>query len=557
MSWIINLYCTQHRLGLIRKNIMTNAKILIVEDENTISEYLKEMLKNRGYCIAGAVSSGEEAIRCSLKVRPDLILMDIALKGDMDGVEAARKIHEFINMPIVYLTGHADTKLLERAKITEPFGYILKPFLEKELLIIIEMALYKHKTERRLKEFNEILEQRITERTAELEKVNNELIRENNERRRIERTLKESEEKFRMISASAHDAIVIMDYYGKISYWNKAAERTFDYPCDMVIGKKMLELILTKNQHEAYSSELECLNAINQSHFVGKTIELTANRRDGNEILIELSLSRVKVNEKWNAIAIIRDISERRRMEKKLREEHKMASIERLISGLFHELLNPLNIISSHIQLLLMDVDKGSMAEKDLNSINEEVSRIENITKDLMSFTKKEVFVAEELEMNSLLEKVTFDVESEIKSRNIKFVKKFEDRLPEIMINHNELRLVFLNLIENAFDAMPEGGTLTISTESLIFRGRSFVRISFADTGYGIETENIHKIYEPFFSTKKKVVAVGQGLSQTYGIIKNHGGSINVESTSGKGATFTVDLPIERRKTYTNTKCKF
>ncbi|MBC8554180.1 MAG: PAS domain S-box protein, partial [Candidatus Brocadiales bacterium] len=321
---------------------MAKAQILIVEDEITITESLQEILKNKGYGVAGAVSSGEEAIQKALKMHPDLVLMDIKLEGDIDGVEAARQIHKSLDIPIIYLTGYADNDLLERVKRTGPYGYISKPFVAKDLSIVIEMALYKHKTERELKELNESLEQRITERTAELEIVNEKLKREVKERRKIEKTLKESEEKFRMISDAAHDAIVMVDENGDISYWNKAAERIFAYPSDMVIGKRMLELIMPKKLREVYSSELECFNAIGKGHFVGKTIEFTAARKDGTEFVIELSLSSVKINNKWNAIGILRDVTERRQIEKEFMEAYKMASIGRLTSGVFHEILNPL-----------------------------------------------------------------------------------------------------------------------------------------------------------------------------------------------------------------------
>lgn len=527
---------------------MGNAQILIVEDESVITESLQELLKNRGYGIAGVVSSGEEAIRKALKTHPDLVLMDIDLEGDIDGVEAARQIHKSSDIPIVYLTAYADKDLLERAKITGPYGYVLKPFVAKDLQVVIEMALYKHKAERELKELNETLEHRIAERTAELEKANKELKREIMERRQIERSLTESEEKFRMISASAHDAIVMLNNNREISYWNTAAERIFAYPGDMVIGKRMLELIMPEKLREVYSNELKCFNAIGQSDFPGTTVELTAARRDGTEFPIELSLSSVKVNGKWKAVVIIRDISERREMEKEIREAHKMASIGRLTSGVFHEILNPLNIISSHVQLLLLDVDNGSMVEKDLNSIKEEIARIENIAKDLLVFSKEEEFITEEVEANSLLEEVTSLVEPDMKVKNIQFIKRFEEQLPKIAVNGDKLRRLFLNLIANAEDAMPEGGTVTISTQSRGIKGRPTVIIRITDTGCGIEKENIDKIFEPFYSTKKQVVGVGLGLSESYGIVRSHGGAIGVESEVGKGTTFTIDLPVERRK---------
>ncbi|MCR4288756.1 MAG: PAS domain S-box protein [Candidatus Scalindua sp.] len=527
---------------------MTNARILIVEDEHTISESLKEMLKNWGYGIVGVISSGEEAIQKSLRMRPDLVLMDIKLEGDMDGVEAARKIHESFDVPIVYLTAYANSDLLKRAKITDPYGYILKPFTAKELHIAIEMALYKHKTERKLKELNEILEQRIAERTKELEKVNGELIRENEERRLVEKSLRESEEKFRKISDTANDAIIMLDNDGKISYWNKSADKIFGYSRDETVGKKISKLIIPEKFREKHLEGFERFKETGVGNLIGKAVEVVAIRRDGSEIPIELSLSSVKIKNKWNAIGIVRDIIERKQMEKEFMESHKMASIKRLTSGLFHEILNPLNIISSHVQLLLMDVDNGSMAEKDLNSIREEIYRIEKLTKDLMVFTEEEEFVTDEVRINSLLEKITSSVGSGMKSRRIKLIKRFKEGLQKITINGDKLRQVFLSLIENAYDAMPEGGTIAISTESLILRGRPFVRIEFIDSGCGIETESIHKIFEPFYSTKKKVIGVGFGLCESYGIIKNHGGSLGVESELGRGTTFIIDLPVERRE---------
>ncbi|KHE94129.1 MAG: PAS domain S-box protein [Candidatus Scalindua rubra] len=527
---------------------MTNAKILIVEDEYVIRESLEITLKERGYSIEGGASSGEEAIQKALKVRPDLVLMDIVLEGDMDGVEAAKQIHEVLGIPIIFLTGYADPKLLERAKITDPYGYILKPFTAKELHVTIEMALYKHKTERKLKELNEILEQRIVERTAELEMVNGELIRENEERRLVERTLRESEEKFRKISDTANDAIIMLDNDGKISYWNKSAEKIFGYSRDETVGEKISKLIIPEKFREKHLEGFERFKETGVGILIGKAVEVAAIRRDGSEIPIELSLSAVKIDDKWNAIGIVRDIIERKQMEKEFMKLQKMASIKRLTSGLFHEILNPLNIISSHVQLLLMDVDNGSMAEKDLNSIREEICRIEKLTKDLMVFTEEEEFVTDEVQINSLLENITSSVESDMKSRKIKLIKRFEEGLPGIMVNSDKLRDVFLDLITNACNAMPEGGTVTISTQGQEHGGRPLVRIKFTDTGCGIEKENIDKLFEIFFSTKKEVTGVGLGLSESYEIIKSHGGTISVESEAGKGATVTIDLPIERKK---------
>jgi len=131
---------------------MAKARIMIVEDEMIVAGDIKKTLQDKEYVVSTVVSSGEEAIKKAEADNPDLVLMDIVLKGEMNGIDAAREIRERFGIPVVYLTAYADEKTLTRAKITEPFGYIVKPFHEKELHSNIEMALYKHKTERKLKE---------------------------------------------------------------------------------------------------------------------------------------------------------------------------------------------------------------------------------------------------------------------------------------------------------------------------------------------------------------------------------------------------------------------
>jgi CheY-like chemotaxis protein len=130
---------------------MTKAQILVVEDSKLVSDVIQKSLKKLGYDVSGAASSGKEAVKMVETKKPDLVLMDIVLKGEMDGIEAADKIHSLFDIPVIYLTAHTEKKFLEVAKTTEPFGYLVKPFKEKELHATIEMALYKSKIERDLK----------------------------------------------------------------------------------------------------------------------------------------------------------------------------------------------------------------------------------------------------------------------------------------------------------------------------------------------------------------------------------------------------------------------
>jgi CheY-like chemotaxis protein len=142
---------------------MAKTKILVVEDEALVAEEIKGRLTRLGYDIPGTASSGKEAIQKAADMKPDLVLMDIRLKGDMDGLKAAEKIHDRSHIPVIYLTAYSDEDTLRRAKITEPYGYILKPFKERELHIAIEMALFKHKAEDERKKLIRQLQEALSE----------------------------------------------------------------------------------------------------------------------------------------------------------------------------------------------------------------------------------------------------------------------------------------------------------------------------------------------------------------------------------------------------------
>jgi signal transduction histidine kinase len=171
--------------------------VLIVEDEAIVAADLAKILRRLGYEISGLAARGEEAVALARDRHPDVVLMDIRLAGGMDGIEAAEQIRRLFDLPVVYLTAHSDRATLQRAKLTEPFGYILKPFEERELETHIEMALYKHQTEQklraseeRLQQFNAVLEQRVREQTAQLRALAAELTQaEERERRRITKIL--------------------------------------------------------------------------------------------------------------------------------------------------------------------------------------------------------------------------------------------------------------------------------------------------------------------------------------------------------------------------------
>jgi len=545
--------------------------------------------------------------------------------------------------------------------------------------------------------------------------------------------MNESEDKFRKISDAANDAIIMADSEGSITYWNKAAERMFGYPAEEVTGNKLEQTIIPDRYRDAHIKGFMKFCDTGQGAVIGKTVELSAIRKDNTELPIELSLSSAKVGDRWNAIGMIRDITKRkkaerrldaqhavtqilsesstlkavsknilqviceslhwefgemwlhdrqddvmrcselwhisdievsefnkitreisfasgvglpgrvwasgkpawivdvvtdsnflrasvasdaglhgafgfpviinervlgileffsrnkeepdndllnmmsaigsqiaqfigrRQVEEKLKVSHKMSSIGRLTGSVFHEILNPVNIISAHTQLLLMGAEKGSSTEDDLNSIKEEIERIVTITEKLQEFSRSNKSDVETVELNCLIEDILSLIKPELNIKSIKLITNFDMGQPEVMAHGDDLRQAFLNSITNAMDAMPNGGTLTIKTQ--VVRNSEFgvqstegkntelktqyselkgdsVRITFEDTGCGIVEKDIDRVFEPFFSTKKEIKGVGLGLSTSYATIEGYGGKISVESEEGKGSTFIFDLPI-------------
>lgn len=249
-----------------------------------------------------------------------------------------------------------------------------------------------------------------------------------------------------------------------------------------------------------------------------------------------------------------------------LRSE-KLASIGRLAAGVCHEILNPLNIISGHTQALKMEREEDRPLLDDLNSIMEEIGRIEKIISGLLKFSRKEEMEIKKVDIIKDLNSVLSIMEKDMLLDNIRVVRNFDAKLPELHLDADRMRQVFLNIINNAKHSMQGGGTLTVTTSKVLKepkkRRRStdivqydqnmeqgsdvpFFRISFCDTGAGIRSEDMSRLFDPFFTTKPEDKGTGLGLSVCHTIVEKHGGNIEVQSEFGKGATFIIDLPFER-----------
>lgn len=370
------------------------------------------------------------------------------------------------------------------------------------------------------------------------------------ESKRAEEALLESEEKFRKISSSAQDAIIMMDGEGRISFWNEAAERIFGYTFQEAVGKVLHQLVAPRVYRMLFEDNFEHFIKTGHGGAIGKTLEMKALKRSGDEFPIELSLSSVRIKGKWHAVGIVRDISSRRKSEarmeqlqKQLIQSEKMASLGTFASGVAHEIKNPLAIVLQGTEYLTSSLSSDTQLLDVAERIKKAVLRADRIVKGLLNFSRQTPFKFEESDIISVVEDALSNVVNQLNLKNIKTVRSFGPHLLNVMLDKSRISQVLINILLNAADALPEGGTVTISLET----AQDFMRISVADNGAGISEENIKNVFDPFFSTKQKDGNAGMGLAITKGIIEGHNGTIDIESRVGEGTSVIIGLPLLRR----------
>ncbi len=238
-------------------------------------------------------------------------------------------------------------------------------------------------------------------------------------------------------------------------------------------------------------------------------------------------------------------VNQLRRLQAQLMQSERMAATGELAAQIAHEINNPLGIIKNYVgnaKMLMRDEDPN---RENMKIVDQEINRIAGIVRRLLKFAKPGTEDIQSVQINQVLEELLALLRGQLFRRKIEISTELAENLPEVSVSMDQMRQVFLNLIKNAEDAMPDGGKLSVRTRYR--KGR--VEIDIADTGCGIPAENIKNIFEPFFTTKG-VKGTGLGLSVSYGIVKNYSGEISVDSEPGKGATFTIQLPVVSEKVF-------
>ena len=351
--------------------------------------------------------------------------------------------------------------------------------------------------------------------------------------------LSKSEEKYRRIFEGSMDIILVLDQKGRFLDINQAGLSILGYASgdELISQTTFADLLVPPPDPQ------QLLEEVSLAGF-RKDLECRVQNRDGERLtwLLSLTASKRTDGKVGGFEGIAKDITHRKEMEQQLLQADRLASLGELSAGVAHEVNNPLGMILGYTQLLLRNEPDNTQDYEDLKTIEKHARNCKRIVEDLLKFARSVETTKGVLQVNDLLREVISVVEHQFKLDNVTIETELDDSIPLLCADGEKLKQVFMNLLMNAKQAMAGQGQIQISTAHDSFRNE--VTIVVADTGSGIPAEISNKIFDPFFTTKPTGQGTGLGLSVSYGIIKDHHGGIELQSTAGEGSTFTITFPV-------------
>ncbi len=368
------------------------------------------------------------------------------------------------------------------------------------------------------------------------------------QRKKLERELRETNDFLKSLIESSPYAIIAADIKGNIIVFNRAAEELLGYKAEEVLGKIHITQLYPPGIAKEVMRKLRSSDYGGVGRFTGS--EFTVMNKWGEEIPIHLSAAIVyRDGEEVGSVGVFTDLRPKIAMEKQLQEtqmqllqSEKLRALGEMAAGVAHEINNPLGGILIYASLLMEDLPEDDPKRADLEKIVQETTRCKEIVKSLLEFARQSGPKMEPTDVNKAITDVLLFLENQATFHNIEIVKELDPFLPKIQGNAGQLKQVFMNIMINAADAMHGKGTLTIRTR--LSEDEKEVIIEFTDTGEGIPKDVLPKIFDPFFTTKGVGKGTGLGLSMSYGIVKEHGGRIEVDTEVGRGSTFRIVLPV-------------
>jgi PAS domain S-box-containing protein len=628
----------------------------------------------------------EERKRSEIELKDTLSLHRATVESTADGILVVSRGGKMVsfNQKFLKMWEIPESITLTRED-DRALAFVLDQLKDPECFLSKVKELYANPSEESF-DVLEFKDGRVFERFSQPQKIGDTIVgrvwsfRDVTKHKQAEDAIRESEEKFRAISSTAADAILVMDNKGKISYWNPSAERMFGYTSDEALGKELHIFLAPSRYHAAYEKGMQRFLKTGKGPAVGHTSEFFAIRKDGTEFPIEVSTSAIRITGQWHSVGIVRDITdrkhaehalreseqkyrtlfeeskdivyistpegqfldinpagvelfgydsreellqinisedlyvhpfdreefqyvmatqgfikdfevmfkrkdgqqlsvlitattvhdqtgtivayrgimkditERKRLEQQLIQAQKMEAVGQLAGGIAHDFNNILTAIIGFGTLLKMETEKGHPLHSYVTQILTSAERAANLTQALLAFSRKQVISPKPVNLNKVIVGVK-SILSRIIGEDIELSTNLTDNDLIIMADSGQIEQVLMNLATNSRDALPDGGSLTISTDLINF-DYEFIKahgygtpglyalISVEDTGKGMEKETEERIFEPFFTTKEVGKGTGLGLSMVYGIIQQHDGYINVYSEPDIGTTFKLYMPL-------------
>ncbi len=516
----------------VREMVEEDWKVLIIDDEEGIRRVMSITLTDAGYEVLSA-SDGESGIGVCQEKSPQIVITDVRMPG-MDGIEVLQKIKEVSpEKEVIVATAFGEMELAIRALQLDASDFITKPINDAALFVALERAKKRYMNRKELQDYAVLIEERWMDTAEELARVFN-----------FQQNLIES----------SIDGIMGCDREGKVITFNKSLETMLGYDEGEVCGKMFFNQFFPigaaeKFKEELYSEQYGGKNRIDllETNLITKTgviipvqYSATVLHQDGEEIGI---------------VGFFRDLREIRRLEQqfadqtRLLHQDKMMSLGRLAASVVHEINNPLSGLLNYMGLMIKILNRGSLTQEHLEKFKRyltitesETSRCSKIVSNLLAFSRKSELEFSKMNVNELLQKCIMLSQHKLSLQNIQIQTELDQEIPQVWGDFNQMQQCIINLILNAIDAMPEGGSLTM--RSRLNSHKDLVEISVKDTGYGIADQDLPHIFEPFYTTKTEGMGLGLGLSTVFGIIDRHKGTITVDSEWGKGTIFYIKLPV-------------
>lgn len=496
--------------------------VLVIDDERLVRDLCVEALSSAGFRVLAA-KDAQEGLRLIKEEPIGVILLDVMMPL-MSGIEALRLLGEAApEAPVIMITAYSTQSRVIDSLRSGAYDFLPKPFETQDLLHSVRRAMERHQLLQENRELMQRLEEKVKEQTVELAKGKQ--LMEN-------------------VLANMASGLLVVDLEGGITMVNRPGAETLHLSQEGLLGRKLLGL---------FPDAGELLKVQDGQR------ELNLRLKDGSSITLGFTNSYLldPGGRQEGVIVLFRDLSEIKRLQEEVRRKDRLATIGEVAAGVAHEIRNPLFGISSVAQILVREVAFDRAHRELVSAMLSEIKRLNALVEDLLFYGRPSKLHLHQEDLNQIWEEILGLSANRLAEGGLHVRKELDPNLPPILLDGHKIRQVFLNLLKNAMEATPPGGTITIRTKvrskELGVRGREetshpslltlpLVEISIEDTGLGIASENLERIFDLFFTTKAS--GSGLGLPICRRIIEDHGGSILVKSEKGKGSCFTILLPL-------------